>query len=225
MAAGGVVSRPTPYDVVFAPLADAFADVRTAAARAGRDPREPAVFGGLAEAQRLLARLQTPDLERDPAAAEAYLAVLYAAFRFWAAGEVVMAPSRAALEPALEGPAGPPPVIPGGACYLQLPSPWFWARADAAGPHEPLDGCFLAAGARGDAVSVVAILGFRPERGGFTQVALEAPRADFTAAAGARRAPPFAPLMDGGAAAGFRSVATAGELLALVSLALVAARR
>jgi hypothetical protein len=55
-------------------------------------------------------------------------------------------------------------------------------------------------------------------------VALQVPPADFLAARLEPR-PPFAPLMEGGAAAGFRSVVTVGELLILVSLALAVAGR
>jgi hypothetical protein len=218
------VTRPSPFDLSLGPLADEFAAVREAGAREGRDLHHRQDFAASPEVQRLLARLQAPDLvARRPEAAEAYLALLYAAYRFWDGGACVLAPPRARLEEAL---AAPPdsriPDIPGGACYLQLPTPWFWARAGDEGPHEPLDGCFLAADPRGDEVTVVAVLGLRAERGGFTQVALHVAPADFLTARGVRRDPPFAPLMDGGGAAGFRSVATAGELLQLVSLALTA---
>jgi hypothetical protein len=76
-----------------------------------------------------------------------------------------------------------------------------------------------------DEITVVAILGLRPGRDGFTQIALHLPPGDFVAAGSARREPPFGPLMEGGDVAGFRSVATPGELLQLVSLALAASAR
>jgi hypothetical protein len=113
-----------------------------------------------------------------------------------------------------------PPAIPGGACYLQLPHHWIWARASDTGPHEPLDGIFLAMDDRGQEITIVAVLGLHAGRAGFTQIALHVPPADFLAASSGARRPPFAPLMEGGAVRGFRSVATAGELLLLVSLAL-----
>jgi hypothetical protein len=215
------VSRPTPFDVALHPLVEELNGLREAAARAGRDPRRRDEFARLPEAQRLLERMGAPD---DPARADltaGYLALLYAGYRFWDAGSRVIAPPRETLEPSLaEPPPAVAPEIPGGACYLQLPSSWFWARAADRGPHEPLDGCFLAADPRGDEITVVAALGLRAGRAGFTQVALQVATDDFAIAAGERRAPPFAPLMDGGAAAGFRSVATAAELLTLASLAL-----
>ena len=218
------MTRPSPFDLSLGPLADEFAAVREAGTREGRDLHHCQDFAASPDVQRLLERLQAPDLVAQRAeAAEAYLALLYAAYRYWDAGARVVTPARARLEPAL---AAPPesrlPDIPGGACYLQLPAPWIWARAGDEGPHEPLDGCFLAADPRGDEITIVAVLGLRVERGGFTQVALHVAPADFLTARGVRRNPPFAPLMEGGAAAGFRSVATAGELLQLVSLALIA---
>lgn len=216
------MTRPTPFDLALGSLTAELDGLREAAARTGRDLHYREEFERSPEVQRLLARFQAPDLvAAHPEAAASYLALLYAAYRFREAGARLLAPSRARLEPALEGPPPRnPPSIPGGACYLQLPASWVWARSGDGGPHEPLDGCFLAADARGDEIVVIAVLGLRAERGGFTQVTLHASPADFVAAAEERRDPPFGPLMDGGGAAGVRSVATAGELLLLMSLAL-----
>lgn len=218
------MSRPSPFAVALGPLADRLPGLRDAAARTGHDLRHRRDFAASPDVQRLLEGLQAPDLvARNPEAAEAYLAFLYVAYRFWDAGAAVVSPARARLETAFEAPASSGlPDIPGGACYVQLPASWFWARPGEEGPFEPLDGFFLAADSRGAEITIVAILGLRAERGGFTQITLHVPRRDFAAAAGARREPPFAPLMEGGAAAGFRSVATAGELLDLASLALAA---
>jgi hypothetical protein len=221
------LSRPAPLHLALGPLAAELGDVRAALASAGTDPHRRDQFGRSPAVQRLLERLQAPDLvARRPEAAEAYLALLYAAYRFWDSGARIVAPPRATVEPALSAaPPRQPPAIPGGACYLRLPVHWFWARVGDQAPHEPLDGCFLAAGSGAEEITVVAVLGLRPDRMGFTQIALHVPPGDFLAAATDRRDPPFAPLMDGGEAAGFRSVATAGELLALVSLALAVAGR
>jgi hypothetical protein len=215
------VSRPTPFDLALRPLVEELNGLREAAARAGRDLRRRDEFLRWPEAQRLVERMRGPgDAERADLTG-GYLALLYAGYRFWDAGSRVLAPPRESLERALAAPApSAPPAIPGGACYLQLPANWFWARAAEQGPHEPLDGCFVAADPRGDELTILAALGLRVERAGFTQVTLQVSPDDFALAAGERRSPPFAPLMDGGAAAGFRSVATAAELLVLVSLAL-----
>jgi hypothetical protein len=215
------MNRPSPLDLALGSLMGELTGVRDALARAGVDARRYHDFARNPEVQRLLGRLQSPELvARKPEAAGAYLAVLYAAYRFWEAGGEVVAPSRERLEPAFREPPPPDaPAIPGGACYLQLPHHWFWARVTPDGPHEPLDGCFLAADGSGAEVTVVAVLGLHPGRHGFTQIALHVPAADFAAASEAAGRE-FAPTMESGDAAGFRSVTTAGELLLLVRLAL-----
>jgi len=217
------VPRPTPFDLVFAPIADRLPPLGAAAAAAGRDPLDRREFALVPEVQRLLESLQAPDLvARQPEAAEEYLTLLHTAFRFDAAGRRVVTATRAQLEPWLARlPPAAAPSIPETACYVRLPAPWFWARRGDTEPHEPLDGMFAVTSPRGDEVTVLAVLGLRPERGGFTQITLRARPADFAAARAVRRDPPFSPLMDGGAAAGFRSVAAGGELLTLLHLALL----
>jgi hypothetical protein len=217
------MTRVTPFDLVFAPIADRLTALTAAAAAVGRNPGERREFALVPETQRLLADLEMPDVvERHPEAAEEYLTLLHAAYAFDAAGRRMVTTTRAQLEPWLARPApAAAPRIPGAACYVQLPTPWFWARRDDTGPHEPLDGMFAVASARADEVTVLAILGLRPERGGFTQVTVRARPADFAAARAVRREPPFAPLMEGGQTAGFRSVASGGELLTLLHLALL----
>jgi hypothetical protein len=114
------------------------------------------------------------------------------------------------------------PTVPNNACYLRLPPHWVWAQATEGGPHEPLDGMFVVRSRNGDVTTVVAILGLRAERGGFTQVSVRASPAEFAAARALRRTPPFAPLMDAGATRGYRSVMNPAELLTLTHLALLA---
>lgn len=214
--------RPTPYELVFGPMDEAVGGLAAAAAAAGRDPRSRHDFVLLPEVQRLLAELQPPEqAAQHPEAAEEYLALLHAAFRFRQAGRPLRVVTRAQLEPTLDRPAPTsPPAIPDGACYVQLPANWFWAQRGPGEPHEPLDGMFVVASPRSDEITVIAILGLRPERGGFTQVTVRTRPGDVAAAHAVRRDPPFGATMEGGAQAGFRSVATAGELLALTHLAL-----
>jgi hypothetical protein len=203
-------------------MADRLTAIAAAAADAKCDPWELRAFATIPEVQRLLGDLVMPEIvERDPDAAEEYLALLHAAFCFDAAGRHVVMTTRAQLEPwLLRLPSTTSPRIPHGACYVQLPTRWLWARAGDNEPHEPLDGMFAAAEPRTDEIAVLGVLGLRVERGGFTQVTVRARAADFVEAAAVRRDPPFAPLMEGGEAAAFRSVASAGELLTLLHLAL-----
>jgi hypothetical protein len=218
------VSRPTPFDLIFGDFADELSAIGSASVQAGHDLGDARTFASTPEVQRLLQRIEVPALvERAPEAAGEYLALVYAAARFAAAGKPVLASPRDRLEPVLDR-LPPPrlPVIPQNACYLQLPAHWIWAQATEDGPHEPLDGVFAVASPRGDVTTVVAILGWRAERGGFTQVTVQAGAADFAAARTMRRTPPFGPLMDAGASRGYRSVANPAELLALTHLALLA---
>jgi hypothetical protein len=220
------MTRPTPFDLVFAPVADRFAEIAAAAAGRGRDPLERREFASIPHVQRLLNEIQAPDLPaRHPDVAEEYLGLLHAAYCFDAAGRRVVVTTRAQLEPwLLRIPPTTSPRIPGGACYVQLPTPWFWAQGGDGEPHEPLDGLFVATAPRGDEITVLGVLGLRAERGGFTQVTVRARRADFAEAGAVRRDPPFAPIMEGGEAASFRSVAAAGELLTLLHLALLSVK-
>jgi hypothetical protein len=216
------MTRPTPFDLVFHDLASEFPALRDGAARMGRDVRDHTEFAHVPEVQRLLERLAAPELvAQHPEAAAEYLALLFVGYRFWEAGKHVIQATREQLAPAMSRiPPATPPDVPGGACYVQLPAQWIWAQAAEDGPHEPLDGVFLAAGPRGDEITVVAILGFRAERVGFTQVTLHARPDEFVLARTERRSPPFAPVMTGGATAGFLSVANQAELLTLAHLAL-----
>jgi hypothetical protein len=124
-----------------------------------------------------------------------------------------------ALDRALQSPAPLPARTPPVAvCYLQLPERAVWAASQPGGPHEPLDGLFVvAAPAR---VRTLAVLGFRPERVGFTTIESEL---GLPAAAPGPRAdggPPFASVIPGGERGKLRSVADAHELAALAVLAL-----
>jgi hypothetical protein len=217
------MTRVTPFELVFRELVADLDALGGAATRAGKDPRDRAAFTRVPEVQRLVARMAPPGDASGPDGTTEYAALLYAAFRFRDAGERVLAVSRARLESALSTlPPAAAPRIPAGACYLQLPPSWFWAKATDDGAHEPLDGCFVVEGSRGDEITIVAVLGLRAERGGFTQITLHVAPGDFGEARAVRRDPPFAPLMEGGVTAAFRSLATPAELLTLVHLALAA---
>jgi hypothetical protein len=218
------MKRPTPFDMLFGDDAGALGTLTAAAAAAGRDAGDRGEFAMVPEVQRLLAELESPELvAQQPEAVQEYLELLHAMYRFDTAGRRVVSPARAQLQPWLRRlPPAEPPKVPGGACYVQLPAHWWWGQRGPDAPHEPLDGVFVVAAPRGDEVTLLAVLGLREERGGFTQVTVHARPEDFAAARGVQRDPPFAPLMDGGTSGGVLSVATPAELLTLVQLALLA---
>ena len=218
------MKRPTPFDMLFGGDTSPLGALTAAAAAAGRDPDDRGEFAMVPEVQRLLTELESPELvAQQPEAVQEYLELLHAMYRFDAAGRRVVSPTRAQLEPWLRRlPPADPPKVPGGACYVQLPVTWWWGQRDPEAPHEPLDGVFVVTAPRGDEVTLLAVLGLREERGGFTQVTVRARPGDFAAARSVQRSPPFAPLMDGGTSGGVLSVANPAELLTMVQLALLA---
>lgn len=212
--------RPLPWtELVEAIGAKPFEDIREALTSGRVDPANRDAFLLVGPAGALLRELM-------PAAAQAgavieYGALLHALYRHWDAGRPLRTLDRAALERALtdQGPLGRPPVAPA-VFYLQLPERAVWAESARGAPHEPIDGCFIDLSA--SAVSALAVLGFRPERGGFTIAEATAtlpitppgPRPDGSA--------PFASVLPAGERAGLRSVVSPGELVALALLALAA---
>jgi hypothetical protein len=212
--------RLHPFAYAFEPLADRFPAIRDAAEALRRDTRDRAQFAALSEVQHLLQEIEAPDvLSRDPEAGVEYLAALHAAFCFWRDGKRTVSLSRAALEASLgEGPPSDADFEPY-TTYYQLPERWFWAQTAPAGPHEPLDGVFVVPGAGRRDLTVLAVLGLRDDRGGFSQITVTTTLEDARRAASGGRTPPFAPLVPGGEAAGLRSLATVGEVLHLSLLA------
>jgi hypothetical protein len=215
------VSRLHPYDHAFADLADArFGEIRDEAATDHRDLRDRAQFTALPSVQRLLTEMESPELLTEhPEAAVEYVTALYVAYRFWDAGRHTVSPARERLEIAMTAPSLPDrPAVPHGACYLQLPERWFWAQIDADAPHEPLDGMFVVENALGRDLSTLTVLGLRADRPGFSQIALAAVPDDLRAASAEE--PDYTPTLDGGDAAGLKSVTTPAALLHLVRAAL-----
>jgi len=212
------MTRPHPFDLIHDALSEAwFAEVGDVPGRLQFQQLEPV--------QRVLGQL-APGEAAVGAAAEEYGTLLYAIHRFWSAGRHTMELDRTIVDRMLEdggkagGRAAPPPTVPGGACYVQFPERLFWARIAPDATAEPLDGLFLAASEDGLEITVLAVLGLRPERGGFSQVAVTAPPQDFARAGEFARRPLFAPVLEGGDRAGVRSLLSEAELLLLTSLAL-----
>jgi hypothetical protein len=210
-----------PFELVFAELAERhFGALAAEAAQRNQDLADRGQFASLPSVQRMLAEIEAPDLvERAPEAAAEYLSLLYAAYHYWSGGRPLIEIDRATLEERLNvGLSVRRPTIRQ-ACYVQFPERLVWAQIEPNAPHEPLDGMFIVAGPQGREFTVVAILGLRAERGGFSQITAVATPEEFAAAAAEARHPPFAPVLDGGERMGFKSVTSAAELLLLASLA------
>lgn len=212
------MSRLHPFDVVADALPDGwFAEIRAAEAQ-GRDATDRLRFHDLAPVRSVMRQLEPAGVEAGGTAVAEYETLLYAVYRFWSAGRHSVAVGRAVVDGALA--AGPPPTVPRGACYLQLPERLFWARIGDTAAPEPLDGVFLAAGAGDREITVLAVLGLRAGRGGFSQIAVTVPPADLARAGHFVRQPPFAPVLEGGERAGVKSLVSEAELLHLTHLAL-----
>jgi hypothetical protein len=216
------MSRPHPFDLVFSHLADtAFPEIRAEA----QDPAmDLSTLARLPSSQRLLGELGSPDLaEENPAVVGEYLALLFVAYRYWLVDAHTLSVDRDKLGAAIErGPQGTT-VVPHDACYVALPEHWCWATIGEGQPHEPLDGMFVVKAKGRAEITIVAILGLRPGREGFSQITVTGSADDVSAASKEMRNPPFAPLMEGGTEAGFKSVTSEGELLLLAHLALESA--
>lgn len=146
--------------------------------------------------------------DAPPESLHEFIAVLQHSYLFWSAGSRVIATESTDVPGAGQA-AQPPSRLP---AYIHLPSHLYWGRPEPEGPHEPVDGLFVHPFANG--IRALAIFGLHRERPGFSVAEVAGavpapllPRADGSA--------PFAPQMDGGGAAGIRSVAGADELLTL----------
>ena len=208
--------RPYPWAALVDALGDArFEEIRASLAGRGVDPVDRDAFVLDPGVGRVLR-----DLVPDDAPAEAvtsYAGLLHALYLHWAAGRPVRAPDRERLRARLAGPPAPPPP-PDGTVYLQLPERLVWAEPAPGAAHEPLDGVFVTASPR--AVRVLAVLGFRPGRAGFTTVEAASPRPVPTVPARAGGTAPFATVLPAGERMGFLSVTSEAELVALALLAL-----
>ena len=213
-------ARPLPWtDLIEAVGTKRFEDIREALTTGRVDATNRDAFVLVGPAGALL-----QDLMPDEAAAESvteYAALLHLLYLHWDAGQPVRTLDREALEAALAdlAPLRRPPAAPG-VRYVQLPERTVWAEPNPGEPHEPLDGCYVLLSA--SAVTVLAILGFRPERGGFTIVEAAAPFPLGVPGPRPDGAAPFANVLPAGDRMGFRSVVSPGELVALALLCVAA---
>lgn len=211
--------RPHPWTILVEALGDApFAEIEGELAAARIDPFERDAFVLVGAVGRVLRELVPDDAPAE--AVNAYAALLHALYLHRAAGRPVVAVTRERLRAGLAAPPPPPAPAPG-VCYLQLPERLVWAAPSADAAHEPLDGLFaMTTAAR---IQVVAVLGFRPEREGFTTMSVSAPLPPTEAPARADGSAPFSTVLPAGERMGFVSVTSVAELAWLALLALAGA--
>jgi len=177
---------------------------RSVRRRTGSTRRISGSSPGSPRFEQLLREMEPGDAGPETAErADEYLRLLYAGYHFWDTGRSDRDVRREVLE--AEGARttpGPQPLPLAGAVYCRFPERWFWGQVADGLPHEPLDGLFVVPGGRGKREwIVVAVLGVRADRGGFSQISVTASANDI-AAATSLRDPPFAPVMSGGDLAG-----------------------
>lgn len=200
------MNRPTPFEIVFGELADErFPSLKASLGASGIDPVDRDAFVLDRAVTELLRDLVPEDAPTE--SLHEFIAVLQHSYLFWDAG----CPLKT-IESAKHTQAPRAPRAPSGARYLQLPSHLYWGQLEPDEPHEPLDGFFVHAWK--DGIRALAIFGLHPERPGIS-VAEVSGTAPGTPAAREDGSAPYSPLMEGGAAAGLRSVASDEELLAL----------
>ncbi len=204
-------ARPTPFDLVFAPLAEArFPAIREAMDAEGTDPFARDAFVMVRPVVELMMELR-PEEGLGEVMPE-MMALVHLGYLCWLHGSRTCEVTPGALADLVAGP-GPPDAAGAerSACYVQYPARRIWGEPVAGAAHQPLDGCFVARA--GGHLDVAAVFGLHPERDGFTVVDVGGPRPERLARADG--APLFAPVLPGGEAAGLHSVTGMEELLEL----------
>jgi hypothetical protein len=206
------MSRGTPFDLVFSRVAESsFPRIAASLAAAGHDPADRDAFLMDREVVTLLRELR-PD-EGLGEAMDQMVALVHHAYLTWAAGTVTLSVGREVAEELLGRSAAESAELKDvPAYYAQFPERMIWASVIENEVPEPLDGVFVSRIPGGD-LRVLGIFGLRPDRPGFSAVEAGGARAE-----GLERedgSPLFDPTLDGGAAAGLRSIVGEAELLEL----------
>ncbi|HZA98779.1 MAG TPA: hypothetical protein VE399_08385 [Gemmatimonadales bacterium] len=204
--------RPTPFDLVFEPLAQTtFPRIQSALTESGQDPLDRDAFLMLRDVVTLLRELRPEEGLGE--GIDQLAALIHHGYLFWHAGKRSIDLSTGQLSEILretpqsaeEEPAPPPH-------YVQVPVRRLWAPVVPGEAPEPLDGFFQFM-ARPSLLRVLAVFGIHPERPGFSVVEVAGPRPKGLARPDS--SPLFAPTLEGGSAAGIYSLAGGEELLEL----------
>lgn len=206
-------TRPTPFDLVFGPLAaERFPAIQSAFEASHGDPHDRDAFLMVRDVIQLVHDLRPDEgMGEDIAQLAAFL---HHAYLFWLAGTPTLEIPAAGLTTLLEAGAstGGEAATPPPAFYVQLPERRVWAEVVPGAPHEPMDGCFLTLGPD-ESLRVLAAFGLRPDRPGLSVVEVAGPRTGRLARPDG--SPLFAPVLEGGATAGLASITGGEELLEL----------
>jgi hypothetical protein len=210
--------RSGPWtDLIGALGEERFAQIRDALAAAGTSDldRDAFLLNGSVGA---LLREMMP--EQAPAeAVNAYGALLHMMHAAWSRGWPVRSLSAGELRRIVESnPAPAPPASEPAVCYVQLPERAVWAEPEPGASHEPLDGAFVVAA--GGQARILAVLGLRASRAGFTTIEAATILPAPAPPARADGSPPYAPTLPGGVEAELVSLATGAELAALAVAAM-----
>ena len=206
------MTRPTPFDLVFASSAETvFPRIRAALERGGHDAADRDAFLLVPEVVSLL-----HDLRPEEGLGEGMdqlVALVHHAYLLWSAGVLTLPLSADRLAALLDAPApdSPSAAEPPRAYYAQLQDRQVWARVVDNLPAEPMDGCFVHSA--GEELRGLGIFGIRPEREGFSAVETAGPRP--LALERPDGTPLFSPVLTGGQAAGLFSLVGGEELLEL----------
>jgi hypothetical protein len=206
------MARPTPFDLVFHRIAESsFPRIAASLAQSGVNPADRDAFLMDREVITLLRELRPEEGLGE--AMDQMVALVHHAYLTWAAGTVTLPVSREAAEELL----GQEAAQAGGstealAYYAQFPERMIWASVVENQAPEPLDGVFVSSEPGGD-LRVLGIFGLRLDRPGFS--AVEASGARVQGLAREDGSPLFQPTLDGGTAAGLRSIIGEAELLEL----------
>ena len=205
--------RPTPFDLVFEPIArTTFPTIRAALDRGGHDPRERDAFLMAREVVALLRDLR-PD-EGLGQGIDQLAALVHHAYLYWEGGAVTVEFPPERLPEVLGGLAEPvhdPVDQP--AYFAQLPEHRIWAQVIPGQAHEPLDGCFVHPLPDPAVLRILGVFGVHPERPGFSVVEVSGRRPVSVAREDGSAL--FSPVLPGGEAAGLFSISGEEELLVL----------
>ena len=228
----GGAGRRTPYELVFGEAefeGAVFPRIRAEAEAQGVDTRVAERFGFLSLAGDVI-RSIVPE-ETPPEALEQYRALFHQSYNFWSYGKrlYVVEPAIARyLVEAAPSTESWEPVAPHPALYLQLPPNLFWGSIATGTPPEPVDGFFVtqadetdAAGVDFRRIEVLAVLGIRRDRAGFSVIPFSTEAGpgigvEWMSAPGRDAGSDFENVLPGGEIGGLYSIVTTTEALKLV---------